>query len=497
MAENPVKESEPVENSCINSALFTDFYELTMAPGYWREKMNQRVAFDMFFRRNPFNGGFSVLAGNETLLDAITSFRFSKADIDYLASQKMFDQGFLDYLSAWHFTGDLYTMDEGTVIFPQEPIVRIEADLIEAQIVEGLILNHINFQSLIATKTARVWLASNKGGIMEFGLRRAQGPDGAMSASRAAYIGGAAGTSNTLAGKLYGIPVMGTMAHSWIMSFPSELDAFRAYAKIYPQNSVCLIDTYDTLKSGIKNAIIAGSELVEKGYNFGVRLDSGDISYLTNEVRKELDKAGFPQAKICVSNELTEDIISALIAQKVPIDSWGVGTHMVTGGTESSFTGVYKLAARHDKASDKMIPAMKFSDNPAKMTNPGIKSVYRLYDENGMAAADILALVDEKIEAGTEYRYYHPMIDYRHLPFKAARVEPLLKKRPAAGVRTQPRLPDAEQLHLSRENLRNQLASFDESYKRILNPHIYKVSMTEKLKDLKLKFINENIARGE
>src|SRR5574344_862114 len=487
----------PIEHSTINSALFTDFYELTMAQGYWKQNMNQSVVFDMFFRRQPFNGGFSIFSGIETLLDAITSFHFSEEDVAYLKSQGIFEQGFLDYLKTFSFSGDLYSFEEGSIIFPQEPIVRIHANLIEAQIVEGLVLNHCNFQSLIATKTARVWLASKKGNIMEFGLRRAQGPDGAMSATRAAYIGGAAGTSNTLAGKLYGIPVMGTMAHSWIMSFPSELDAFRAYAKIYPQNSVFLIDTYDTLKSGIKNAIIAGSELVEKGYNFGVRLDSGDISYLTNEVRKELDKAGFPQAKICVSNELTEDIISALIAQKVPIDSWGVGTHMVTGGTESSFTGVYKLAARHDKASDKMIPAMKFSDNPAKMTNPGIKSVYRLYDENGMAAADILALVDEKIEAGTEYRYYHPMIDYRHLPFKAARVEPLLKKRPAAGVRTQPRLPDAEQLHLSRENLRNQLASFDESYKRILNPHIYKVSMTEKLKDLKLKFINENIARGE
>lgn len=499
MAQNQNTQSsgEPIENSCIDSALFTDFYELTMANGYWKNNMNQDVVFDMFFRRNPFNGGFSVLAGNETLLDAITGFRFSESDIAYLASQKIFDQGFLDYLKDFRFRGDLYTMDEGTVIFPQEPLVRIHANLIEAQIVEGLILNHINFQSLIATKTARVWLASNKGGIMEFGLRRAQGPDGAMSASRAAFIGGAAGTSNTLAGKLYGIPVMGTMAHSWIMSFPSELEAFRAYAKIYPQNSVFLIDTYDTLKSGIKNAITAGAELVEKGYGFGVRLDSGDISYLTTEVRKALDKAGFPQAKICVSNELTEDIISALIAQKVPIDSWGVGTHMVTGGTEASFTGVYKLAARHDKTTDKMIPAMKFSDNPAKTTNPGVKNVYRLYDENGMAAADILALENETIEAGKEYRYHHPMIDYRQFTFKAAKVESLLKKRLDGGKRVLPRLPESEQLHLSRETMQKQLASFDESYKRILNPHIYKVSMTEELKNLKLKFLEENIKREE
>ena len=482
-----------IKNYFSSNALFTDFYELTMAQGYWKENMNQEVVFDMFFRRNPFNGGFSVLAGNETLLDALTQFSFGDDDIDYLRQQGIFEEGFLEYLRNFKFTGDLYTMDEGTVIFPQEPLVRIHANLIEAQIIEGLVLNIINFQSLIATKTARVWLASKKGALMEFGLRRAQGPDGAMSASRAAYIGGAAGTSNTLAGKLYGIPVMGTMAHSWIMSHSSELEAFRAYAKIYPENSVFLIDTYDTLKSGIKNAIIAGGELVEKGYNFGVRLDSGDISYLTREVRKELDRAGFPQAKISVSNELTEEIISTLVAGGAPINSWGVGTHMVTGGNESSFTGVYKLAARHDKESDQMIAAMKFSDNPAKTTNPGIKNVFRLYDENGMAGADILALDGEKLEEGCEYRFYHPMVDYRQFTFKASRIEPLLKKRLEKGVRLVERKDDAVQLRISRENMQKQLATFDESYKRILNPHIYKVSITEKLKDLKVEFITKNI----
>ena len=476
-----------------SNALFTDFYELTMAQGYWKEDMNQKVVFDMFFRRNPFNGGFSVLAGNEPLLDAITEFRFNEDDIEFLRSQNIFEEGFLEYLKDWHFTGDLYTMDEGSVIFPQEPLVRIHANLIEAQILEGLVLNMVNFQSLIATKTARVYLASKGAPIMEFGLRRAQGPDGAMGATRAAFIGGAAGTSNTLAAKLYGIPAMGTMAHSWIMSHSSELEAFREYAKIYPQNAVFLIDTYDTLNSGIKNAIIAGGELVEKGYNFGVRLDSGDISYLTREVRKELDKAGFPQAKISVSNELTEEIISALVANGAPINSWGVGTHMVTGGNESSFTGVYKLAARHDKTSDSMVPAMKFSDNPAKTTHPGIKNVYRLYDENGMAQADVLSLQDENIESGREYRFYHPMVDYRQFSCEASRVEPLLKLRLKNGERTSPRLPEYEQLRIARENMAKQLASLDESYKRILNPHIYKVSITEELKDLKLDFIKKNI----
>ena len=481
------------QNENLSSALFTDFYELTMAQGYWKDNMNQKVVFDMFFRKNPFNGGFSILAGNETLMDHIMNFRFSEEDIEYLSEQKIFEKGFLDYLRKFKFCGDLYTMDEGTVIFPQEPIVRIHANLIEAQILEGLILNQINFQSLIATKTARIWLASKKAPIMEFGLRRAQGYDGAMSATRAAYIGGAAGTSNTLAGKVFGIPVMGTMAHSWIMSHSSELEAFREYAKIYPENSVFLIDTYDTLKSGIKNAIIAGGELVEKGYNFGVRLDSGDISYLTREVRKDLDRAGYPKAKISVSNELTEEIITTLVAGGAPINSWGVGTHMVTGGNESSFTGVYKLAARHDKESDTMVAAMKFSDNPAKTTNPGIKNVFRLYDENGMACADILALEDEVLEIDKEYRFYHPMVDYRQFSCCAKTIEPLLKKRIENGKRLQERLSDSEQLKISRNNMQTQLETFDESYKRILNPHIYKVSLTEKLKDLKREFIEKNI----
>ncbi len=481
------------EKDMITSALFTDFYELTMAQGYWKQNMNQEVVFDMFFRRQPFNGGFSVFAGIETLLDVLTEFSFSADDIAYLKEQGIFEQGFLDYLKDFHFTGDLYSFEEGSLIFPQEPIIRIHANLIEAQILEGLVLNHCNFQSLIATKTARVWLASKKGSIMEFGLRRAQGPDGAMSATRAAFIGGAAGTSNTLAGKRFGIPVMGTMAHSWIMSFPSELEAFEAYAKIYPEKTVFLIDTYDTLGSGIKNAIKAGAKLVEQGYNFGVRLDSGDIAYLSAEVRKELDKAGFPQAFISVSNELTEEIIETLIQQNAPIASWGVGTHMVTGGTESSFTGVYKLAARHDAKTDSMIPAMKFSDNPAKNTNPGIKNVYRLYDENGMAKADVLALTDQTVEPGKEYRYYHPMVDYRQFTFKAASVKEMLKLRLKNGKRTEPRLDDKTQLAKSRETLRAQLETLDASYKRIINPHIYKVSLTEELKNLKVEFIKKNI----
>lgn len=479
----------------MKSALFTDFYELTMAQGYWKENMNQKVVFDVFFRKNPFNGGFSVLAGNETLLKVLQDFSFSKEDLEYLSTTGIFEQGFLDYLKDFHFTGDLYTMAEGSIVFPQEPVIRIHANLIEAQIIEGLVLNYVNFQSLIATKSARIWLASKKANIMEFGLRRAQGTDGAMSATRASFIGGASTTSNTLAGKLYGIPVTGTMAHSWVMSHDSELQAFKEYAKLYPENSVFLIDTYDTLKSGIKNAIEAGRELAKQGHNFGVRLDSGDISYLTREVRKELDKAGFKQATIAVSNDLTEEIISTLVAENAPVDSWGVGTNLVTGGTESAFTGVYKLCARYDKTTGLVQPTMKFSDNPAKTTNPGIKNVYRLYDENGMAGADILALENEVIEAGKEYVFHHPMVDYRQFPYTAARVEPLLIKRLENGKPVYPLLPDNQQIVISQNTMKTQLETFDESYKRILNPHVYKVSLSENLTALKKMFIEANLSR--
>ena len=330
----------------ITSALFSDLYELTMAQGYFKRQNNRPCVFDMFFRRNPFRGGYAVLAGLEPLLEAIQAFHFDDSDIAYLATLHLFDDDFLNYLKDFRFSGSVWAMDEGSLIFPSEPILRIEAPIIEALLLEGLILNTINFQSLIATKTARIWLASGKSSIMEFGLRRAQGADGAMSATRAAIIGGAAGTSNTLGGKLYGVPVMGTMAHAWVMSFPTEEEAFEQYASIYPDKSVFLIDTYNTLGSGIEAAIKVGKKLQAQGKNFGVRLDSGDMQYLSTEVRKRLDAAGLPEAKISISNELTEEIIESLILNKAPIDSWGVGTHMVTGGQESSFTGVYKLAAR-------------------------------------------------------------------------------------------------------------------------------------------------------
>jgi nicotinate phosphoribosyltransferase len=463
-----------------------------MAHGYWKREINHRAVFEMFFRRQPFGSGFSVFAGLEDLLDRIEAFHYSAEDIAYLRELKVFDEGFLDYLSRFRFTGSLWAMDEGSVVFPQEPLIRVDGNLIECQILEGMLLNTVNFQSLIATKTARVYLASGKGFLLEFGLRRAQGSDGAMSASRAAFIGGASGTSNTLAGKVYGIPALGTMAHSWIMSFPSEEEAFRAYARIYPERTTFLIDTYDTLKSGTPNAIKVGRELAAQGRGFGVRLDSGDIHYLSVEVRKMLDQAGFPQATITVSNDLDEAIIHTLREAGAPINSWGVGTQMVTGGTEAAFTGVYKLAAREDEQGN-LIPAIKFSDNPEKTTNPGIKQVWRIKDPRGMVIADVLTLVDERGEEGLEkkscYTFWHPSADYRHFHHEiSGSAERLLKPRMEKG-KTLAKTGLGE----IRERVNRDLDSLDSSYKRLLNPHIYKVSITERLRELKLKLIHDHL----
>ncbi len=468
------------------SALFADFYELTMAQGYWKRGLKDIAVFDFFFRRQAFAGGYSVFAGLGTFLESLDSFHFDAADIAYLAGLNIFEPGFLEYLAAFRFTGTVWAFREGQLIFPQEPIVRIDADIIQAQIIEGLLLNCLNFQSLIATKSARVWRASGYGNIMEFGLRRAQGPDGAVSASRAAYIGGAMGTSNTLAGRLFGIPVMGTMAHSWVMSFANELEAFESYGSIYPDAAVFLIDTYDTMDSGIKNAITAGKKLASQGKRFGVRLDSGDIDYLAREVRKELDAAGLQDAFIVVSNELDEDIIEHLVVNKAPVDTWGVGTHLVTGGKEGSFTGVYKLAAV--KRNGTFEPSMKFSDNPEKSTNPGVKQVYRLFDARGSALADYVALEGEEPRPGREILLNHPTGDWRQLRLVPDRIETLLVKVMEGGNRTCA-LPGIGTI---RGELRERMATFDSTYLRLLNPHVYKVSISQNLKDMKLSFINRH-----
>ncbi|MDR0599976.1 MAG: nicotinate phosphoribosyltransferase [Treponema sp.] len=471
------------------SALFTDLYSLTMAQGYWKNAMNRRAVFEVFFRRQPFGGGFSVFAGLETLLERLRELRFSGEDLAYLDGLGLFEAPFLDYLGKFRFSGGLWAMDEGTVVFPQEPLIRVDANLIEAQIIEGLLLNIVNFQSLIATKTARIWLASGKGAVMEFGLRRAQGPDGALSASRAAFIGGAFGTSNVLAGKTYGIPVLGTMAHSWVMSFPGEEEAFRSYAELYPANTVFLIDTYHTLKSGVRNAVTVGKELTARGGTFGVRLDSGDIHYLSVEVRRILDEAGLDKAGITVSNDLDEYIVDTLTRAGAPVNVWGVGTQMATGGGDGAFTGVYKLAARDD-GSGGLVPVMKFSDHPEKTTTPGVKQVWRIKDRGGLSLADILALDGGEDsgfpQRGGRYAFWHPQADYRHFYHTLeGSAEPLLKPRLAGGRLVEAHPP----LRAVQRAVQDGLETFDPSYKRLLNPHVYKVSVTEGLRKVKLALL--------
>jgi nicotinate phosphoribosyltransferase len=470
------------------SALCADFYALTMAQGFWKTGQNNRAVFEMFFRRQPFGGGFSIFAGLKPFLDALCAVRFSAEDIAYLRSLQVFGEDFLQFLSAFRFSGSLYSLDEGTVVFPHEPLIRVEGSLIECQLIEGMLLNIINFQTLIATKMARIWLASGEGTVMEFGLRRAQGLDGALSASRAAFIGGAAGTSNVLAGKLYGIPVMGTMAHAWVMAFPNEEEAFEAYAALYPERSVFLIDTYNTLKSGVPAAITVGKRLLARGRNCGVRLDSGDIHYLSVEVRKMLDAAGLVQATITVSNDLDESIIQTLMNAGAPINSWGVGTQLVTGGTDPALSGVYKLTA-YAQGAGKFIPTIKFSDNPEKTTTPGAKQVWRIIDKDGMALADVLSLVDSApLLPGTSHLFWHPSADYRHFRCTiTGSVQPLLQKRIDKGERVASD-PSLEEI---RQTVRRGLAMFDSSYKRFLNPHVYKVSITSTLRDLKLALLSE------
>ncbi|HKK66062.1 MAG TPA: nicotinate phosphoribosyltransferase [Clostridia bacterium] len=469
-----------------NSALLTDLYELTMMQGYFLYERDSQVVFDMFFRTQPFNSGFSVFAGLEDMLKAVEGFSFSADDIDYLSGLNLFHDSFLEYLRSFRFTGDIYSMSEGTLIFPGEPLLRVHGSLIEAQLIESMLLNTINFQSLVATKAARIYHASEGGKILEFGLRRAQGWDGALSATRAAYIGGALATSNTLGGKTYGVPVSGTMAHSWIMAFRSELESFEIFAELYPDKAILLIDTFDTLGSGIENAIKVGKMLKKQGKRMGVRLDSGDLSYLSQKVRKKLDAAGLEDAYITVSNDLNEEIIHQLVTDKAPIDMWGVGTNLVTGGSTAAFSGVYKLSAK--TLDGLMVPTMKVSNNIEKTTNPGAKQVYRFYDDDQMAIADLITLEEEDFNHNRPHSCFHPMYPNTYFTlynYKSA--QPLIEKKMKNG-KICAKLPDLADI---REHTLEQMLKFDPTYKRIINPHIYKISLSRALKNLKNRMIDE------
>ena len=391
--------------------LLTDLYELTMMQGYYEKDQDEKVIFDVFFRQNPCNNGYSVCAGLDQVIDYIKNLNFTYEDVDYLRGLGIFSEDFLHYLSGFHFSGDIYAIPEGTVVFPREPLVKIIAPIMEAQLVETAILNIINHQSLIATKTSRIVYAAQGDGIMEFGLRRAQGPDAGLYGARAAMIGGCVGTSNVLAGQLFDVPVMGTHAHSWIMSFPDEYTAFKAYADLYPDNCTLLVDTYDTLKSGVPNAIRVFQEYKDAGKTFrkyGIRLDSGDLAYLSKQARKMLDEAGFPDATICASNDLDEYLLHDLKMQGAAINSWGVGTNLITSKDCPSFGGVYKLSAIQNEDGE-FVPKIKISENTEKITNPGNKTVYRIYEkETGKIKADLISFADETFDENEDLLLFDP-----------------------------------------------------------------------------------------
>ena len=464
-----------------------------MMQGYFLQQRNPQVVFDLFFRRQPFGSGFAVFAGLETALRFVQDVCFTEEDLSYLQGLGSFRPEFLDYLRGMRFHGDIWSMEEGTLAFPGEPLLRVHAPLIEAQLLESALLAIVNFQTLIATKAARVRLAANGRSVIEFGLRRAQGIDGALAASRAAFIGGASATSNTLAGKRYSIPVRGTMAHSWVMVFDGEREAFERYAEAYPDNALLLIDTYDTLGSGIENAIAVGKRLKEAGHRgFGVRLDSGDLEYLSKRVRARLDAEGLEEAVIVASNDLDEAIIHQLTTRGAPIDVWGVGTNLVTGAGDPALTGVYKLAAR--ETSGRFEPTIKVSNNPEKVTNPGVKQVWRFVTLEGSPLADLICLTEETLEGGRPHTFHHPHGDYRSFTLKEyGGMTPLLKRAMAAGqiVGSLPELPE-----LQARTLR-QLQALDATYKRLINPHEYKVSLSSRLSELKAGLIRQHLTQGE
>lgn len=397
--------------STLNLTLLTDLYEMTMMQGYFKNNNNRTVVFDAFYRTNPSDGGYAICAGVEQVIEYIENLHFDDDDINYLRSLHIFDEDFLAYLADFHFSGDIYAVPEGSVIFPREPLIKVIAPIMEAQLIETAILNIMNHQCLIATKAARVCYAAAGDGVMEFGLRRAQGPDSGTYGARAAIIGGCKGTSNVLAGQMFDVPVLGTHAHSWIMSFPDEYTAFKEYARLYPNACTLLVDTYDTLSSGMTNAIRVFTEMRQAGTpltNYGIRMDSGDLAYLSKKVRRMLDDAGFEDAVISASNDLDEYLIQSLKSQGATITSWGVGTNLITSKDCPAFGGVYKLAAISDNDGN-FIPKIKLSENTEKITNPGNKTFYRIYDkENGKIKADLICLADETFDVSEEMTLFDP-----------------------------------------------------------------------------------------
>lgn len=475
-----------------NLSLVMDFYELTMSQCYFNQNKDQEVVFDLFYRNNPDNGGLCLFCGLEQVIEYVKNLHFEKDDIEYLRSLHQFSEEFLDYLSKVRFTGDIYAIPEGTPVFPHEPLVRVKAPIIEAQLVETALLLALNHQTLIATKARRIVQASEGRAVMEFGARRAHNFDAAIYGARAAYIAGCAGSATTYAGKEYGLPVLGTMAHSFIQSFDSEYDAFLFYAKTYPDQCTLLIDTYSTLKSGIKNAIRVAKEYLEpNGYRLkGVRIDSGDMAYLSKQVRKELDAHGLQDCGIVVSNSLDEYVIESLIHQQgAKIDSFGVGENLICSKNSPVFGGVYKLVAI--EKDGKMIPKIKISDNVEKVTNPGLKKVYRIYEKDtGMAQADLMALEHEVLDDQKDLTIYHPMSRWKYKVIQGGTYE-LRELLVPIFIRGKV-VYQCPSLDGIREYSKRELDTIWEEIKRFAYPQEYYVDLTKDLLDLKLKLLNEH-----
>lgn len=476
-----------------NLTLLTDLYEITMMQAYFKNNNKNKMAiFDVFYRKNPMDGGYAISAGLEQVIEYINNLHFTEDDINYLASLKIFEDDFLDYLKNFKFTGDIYAIPEGSVMFPREPMLKVIAPIMEAQFIETAILNILNHQSLIATKAARICYAAEGDGIMEFGLRRAQGPDAGIYGARAAVIGGCAGTSNVLTGQMFDVPVMGTHAHSWIMSFDDEYTAFYTYTKLYPMACTLLVDTYDTLNSGVPNAIKVFKQMKKEGIelkNYGIRLDSGDLAYLSKKARKMLDDAGFKDATITASNDLDEFLIASLKMQGAEITNWGVGTNLITSKDCPSFGGVYKLAAIMEDGEN-FTPKIKLSDNSEKITNPGNKKIYRIYEkENNKIKADLICLENETFTENEDMHLFDPHEPWKKTVLKAGTFT--LKEMLVKVFDKGQCVYHSDSVMKLRDFAISEMETLWEETKRFENPHQVYVDLSQKLYDIKISLLEK------
>jgi len=473
----------------LNLTMLVDFYEFTMANGYFVEGFEDKIAyFDMFFRKVPDNGGFAIMAGLEQFIEYVKNLKFDEEDIAYLRSKGIFDERFLDYLKHFEFSCDIWSMPEGTPIFPMEPIVTVRGPIIQAQFIETMLLLTINHQSLIATKANRIVRAADGRAVMEFGSRRAQGYHGAIFGARAAYIAGCSGTACAISDRHYGIPALGTMAHSWVQLFDSEYEAFRAYAEIYPDNCILLVDTYNVLKSGIPNAIRVFNEVIlPKGFRpKGIRIDSGDITYLSKKARKMLDEAGFSDCTITASNSLDEYIIRDTLMQGAKIDMYGVGERLITSRSEPVFGGVYKLAAVEKDGV--VVPKIKISENTTKITNPGFKQVWRLYSKDtNEAIADVMTLFDEEINENEPYEIFDPEHTWKRKKVGNFTAKKLLVKIFDHGTCVY----ESPDVHAIKAYCKDRIDHLWEEVKRFENPHRYYVDLSPSLWDIKEKLLEQ------